>query len=117
MEQTMAKIYKYKGCTFCPTETTTETAHSAFGKTYIAISAVWEVFGRIEKGACAQPFLPSASACREFINDTDDREADRVRRNKMTQEQCDLEDGIDRAAEERDYDDAEAERTAIPDEA
>ena len=68
---TMNASTTYKGCTYYKTSTTTDTTRYAYGTAYEAIARVWGVSGRLSKPAGQRPFLTSASACREWINEQD----------------------------------------------
>jgi hypothetical protein len=69
---------RYRGCEFSATGTTTDITRQVFGRSYQAIGYVWEVSGRQRKNACQRPCLTSASACREWIRECDELEADQV---------------------------------------
>ena len=61
----------YRGCTFSQTGTTTEVTRYAFGRSYTAIAQVWAVEGRYSKPAGQRPFLTSAAACRQWVQEQD----------------------------------------------
>jgi len=59
----------YRGCTLTQTETTTDVIRTAFGRRYQTTARVWTVSGRVEKSACARPFLTSAKSARDYVRD------------------------------------------------
>lgn len=67
----MSDTKRYHGSTFTETRTTTDVRRQAFGRAYSTIARVWEVSGRIRKGAAVRPFLTSIRECRDYVDAED----------------------------------------------